>query len=50
MSKPPKIPESVLGERPEDAEGFAKQQDRIAEWVQNRLTEDIEKHANEEDK
>lgn len=41
-----KIPDEILGDRPEDAEGFAKQQDRIAEWVRDQMTKDIEDHAN----
>lgn len=41
-----KIPEHILGKRPTTPEEFAKQQDRIAEWVRDQMTKDVEKHAN----
>lgn len=42
-----KIPDEILGKRPTTPEEFAKQQDRIAAWVLDQQTKDIEKHANE---
>ena len=42
-----KIPKHILGDRPETPEEFAAQQDRIAAWLRDKMTSDVEKHANE---
>lgn len=41
-----KIPAHITARRDDSPEEFAKQQERIAAYVQEQLTKDIEKHAN----
>jgi hypothetical protein len=40
------IPEHILRRKDDSPEEFKKQQDRIAEYVQDRLTKSVEDHAN----
>jgi hypothetical protein len=41
------IPKKILARKDSSPEEFKAQQDRIAAYVQEQLTKDIEKHANE---
>lgn len=40
------IPKEILARDDDSAESFKKQQDRIAQYVQDKITADVEDHAN----